>query len=397
MTKPPPQERAKRIRVHLSAGVAGVVAAGQELIEWKDSLPRGDFGPMVRNELGWNENKAERLMVVATHEVIANPANFAGLPPSPNTLYELTKLKKALAEALGAGEVHPDMRGSDAAALCQKYRRTTAATKAKTAEPNEPSLALPTSCEVRCADSAKAATWEGVTADLGVFSPPYNWGEDYDEYDDMLSPEAWRALLGEVTEHLVATGVGRICINVPGAIGRKPYLPVVPEVLRAVGWLVELEAEIIWDKATTGNRTSWGSWRSPSAPCLRDRTERILIFRSDNELRIPEGVLAAGDDGKLASPWLSAERFTELTQDLWKFSPARTDGSHPCPFPVELPRRLLQLYGWPGCTVVDPFAGSGTTGVAAVELGASAVLVDVSRSYCEVATQRVAAAAEAVA
>lgn len=391
------KERAERIRIAMSAGVAGVVAAGGELIDWKQSLPRGEFGPMVRDQLGWNDSKAERLMVVASHEVIANPANFAGFPPSPNTLYELAKLGESLAEALASGEVHPDMRGSDASQLYQKYRRNTASRKAERATA-APAPSLPTSVAVICADSAKVETWAGVTADLAIFSPPYNWGEDYDEYEDMLSPPTWRALLADVVDNLIGAGVARIAINVPGALGRRPYFPVVPEVLAAIAGLVDLEAEIIWDKATTGNRTSWGSWRSPADPCLRDRTERILIFRTGAELRIPPGVLVYDDDdGRPASPWLSAERFCELTQDLWKFSPARTDGSHPCPFPVELPRRLLQLYGWPGCTVVDPFAGSGTTGVAAVELGASAVLIDLSRSYCEVATQRVAAAAEAVA
>lgn len=106
------------VRTHLSAGVAGVVAAGQLLVEVRRSLPRGGFGPMLRTELGWNDDKAERLMAVARHEVLADSANFAELPASPNTLYELTKVPLAdLRRAIATGRVHPDMRGADVHSL----------------------------------------------------------------------------------------------------------------------------------------------------------------------------------------------------------------------------------------------------------------------------------------
>ncbi len=348
---------------------------------------------MVTDHLGWNLSKAERLIVVGTHEVLGNSANFADFPSSPNTLYELTKVPKdRLLEAIAAGDVHPDMLGSDASALARRAKARDAASERMAPDPGVVD-SPPPGFEIRCANAAQSRSYKNVIADLAVFSPPYFVGVDYDGADDTMSREEWAELLRSAAGHLVdIAGVARIVVNFPMGVDRRPYTPLLPVVLAALGDVAAPEAVIVWDKATTGNRTSWGSWRSPTDPAIRDRTELIAVFRTENQVRCPQAALELDEGGRRVSPWLSAGRFTELTQDLWTFAPARRDGSHPTPFPVELPRRVLQLYGWPGCTVVDPFAGSGTTGVAALGLGANAVLIDVSAAYCQVAGRRLQAA-----
>jgi site-specific DNA-methyltransferase (adenine-specific) len=57
-------------------------------------------------------------------------------------------------------------------------------------------------------------------------------------------------------------------------------------------------------------------------------------------------------------------------------------GGHPAPFPVELARRCIRLSTWPGEVVLDPFAGTGTTLLAARQLGRRATGVEVSEAYC---------------
>ena len=52
------------------------------------------------------------------------------------------------------------------------------------------------------------------------------------------------------------------------------------------------------------------------------------------------------------------------------------------PFPEEIPRRLIQLYTNKNETVLDPFAGSGTTNKVAMELGRKSVAVEISKKYC---------------
>jgi site-specific DNA-methyltransferase (adenine-specific) len=65
---------------------------------------------------------------------------------------------------------------------------------------------------------------------------------------------------------------------------------------------------------------------------------------------------------------------------------------HPAPFPVDLPRRLIELYTFTGDLVLDPFIGSGTTAVAAIETGRHFVGYDNDATYLETARARIAAA-----
>lgn len=80
----------------------------------------------------------------------------------------------------------------------------------------------------------------------------------------------------------------------------------------------------------------------------------------------------------------------EFTKSVWKFSAesAKRVG-HPAPFPVELPYRLIQLYTFLGEVVIDPFIGSGTTAVAALQTGRHFVGYDIDPAYVKLAIQRV--------
>jgi len=88
---------------------------------------------------------------------------------------------------------------------------------------------------------------------------------------------------------------------------------------------------------------------------------------------------------------LTSEEFTALTRSVWTFpTESAAKVGHPAPFPVELPRRLIKLYSWKGALVLDPFCGSGSTCVAAAQLGRLWIGVDTDPSYVELARQRVA-------
>jgi site-specific DNA-methyltransferase (adenine-specific) len=97
------------------------------------------------------------------------------------------------------------------------------------------------------------------------------------------------------------------------------------------------------------------------------------------------------ENGFKYSPWLDTETFLELTRDVWVIAPAvpsMIKQAHPAAFPSSLPERLIRLYAFPGAKVLDPFAGSGSTGQAAKDLGCSAVLLDIDSSYCELMQSR---------
>src|ERR1700690_2174691 len=87
---------------------------------------------------------------------------------------------------------------------------------------------------------------------------------------------------------------------------------------------------------------------------------------------------------------MTREDFMENTLDVWEIpaESARRVG-HPAPFPVELPARLIELYTYRHDLVLDPFACSGTTAVAAIRSGRHFAGYDLDGSYIELAEARV--------
>jgi site-specific DNA-methyltransferase (adenine-specific) len=80
----------------------------------------------------------------------------------------------------------------------------------------------------------------------------------------------------------------------------------------------------------------------------------------------------------------------ENTLDVWEIpAESATRVGHPAPFPIELPARLIELYTYREDLVLDPFAGSGTTAVAAVRAGRHFAGYDLDESYITLAETRV--------
>jgi len=215
---------------------------------------------------------------------------------------------------------------------------------------------------------------------LMVTSPPYNVGKDYDRD---LSLADYRTLLRSVfneTYRVLVNG-GRVCINVAN-LGRKPYIPLhsyVIEEMSELGFL--MRGEIIWNKsASSGTSTAWGSWKSATNPTLRDTHEYILVFSKGSYSRGPKG----------KEDTISKDDFLTCTKSVWEF-PAESARrvAHPAPFPVELPRRCIQLYSFKGDIVLDPFCGVGSTCVAALEDARHFVGYEVSAEYVATGNKRI--------
>jgi len=218
---------------------------------------------------------------------------------------------------------------------------------------------------------------------LVVTSPPYNVGLEYDGHEDTMSVAGWRALiktvLGEAWDRLVEGG--RLCVNVQHGVGRSPMIPLAFHVEGIGHELPEAQyrGAVVWHKGAT-NVTSWGSWRSPSNPVLRGTYEMVFVWSKGTMGR-------EGGEGDLSSG-----AFMEATLDTWHIAAEQSRGEHPAPFPVALAERLIRLYSWPGDSVLDPFCGVGSSGVAAKHASRSWVGVDVSETYCEIARDRIAKA-----
>lgn len=84
---------------------------------------------------------------------------------------------------------------------------------------------------------------------------------------------------------------------------------------------------------------------------------------------------------------LTVDEWREYTKTVWHIANV-TDPEHPAVFPVEIPRRLIKLFTFVGETVLDPFAGVGTTAAAAIQLGRHAVCVEQNGEYVRIMRDR---------
>ena len=75
-------------------------------------------------------------------------------------------------------------------------------------------------------------------------------------------------------------------------------------------------------------------------------------------------------------------------RNYWILGPEPNGNGHPATFPRELARRCIQLGSRKGDIVLDPFSGSGTTGVAANELGREAILIELNPEYADASRER---------
>ncbi len=271
-----------------------------------------------------------------------------------------------------------------------------------------------------------------ASVQLVVTSPPYNVAKDYSDHDDNLSLDAYVSLLNAVWRecYRVLVPGGRLCVNVANT-DRKPYLSLVSlidEGLRTSGQTWLHRGHIIWDKsASAGVSTAWGSFGRASNPTLRDVHEYITVW-SKEQLKLA----GAGESGVTGNQFVAWTRSIWRPEDLLpelqrkiaeKLADARQRGkddawiaesiaravwgqavvpgetvwemttesgvAHPAPFPVELPKRVIQLYTQPGDVVLDPFMGSGSTAIAAKLTGRHYVGYELSAEYCQLAEKRV--------
>ncbi len=226
---------------------------------------------------------------------------------------------------------------------------------------------------------------------LMVTSPPFHVGKAYDT--DRSFADFLAMLFRVFTEtYRVLEPGGRAAIEVAN-LGRRPYVTLsdlVMQMTREIGFLPR--GEIIWKKgAGASGSIAVGSFRSPANPVLRDLHSYILCLSKGRFDRAPS-VKARAKAGLPHVP-TTGEDFLRATLSVWDIRPeSARRAKHPAPFPVEIPRRLIEFYTFAGDLVLDPFIGSGTTAVAAVTTGRHYVGYELDQGYLDHAQTRIDAA-----
>ncbi|PSQ36010.1 modification methylase [Halobacteriales archaeon QS_9_70_65] len=256
---------------------------------------------------------------------------------------------------------------------------------------------METTHEMRVGD-ARDLEVDADSADLVVTSPPYPMVEMWDDGFAAQSPaaaaaleagdgdaafEAMHALLDDVWERVAgalrpggvaAVVVGDATRRLEGSFRLYPNHARVVEGLSAAG-LRQLPG-IVWRKPTNSTAKFMGSGTLPTNAYATLEHEHVLLFRNGDTRSFPPN-----DEDRYASAFFWEER-NEWFSDCWEVRGAGQtlddDGrrERSGAFPLEIPLRLVRMYSVRGDTILDPFAGTGTTATAALLEARSSVGVE---------------------
>jgi DNA modification methylase len=114
---------------------------------------------------------------------------------------------------------------------------------------------------------------------------------------------------------------------------------------------------------------------------VKNDLEHILFFRKPGGYRKPTNEMERRS-------FISTDDYAKWFSPVWTDVTGQQRSGHPAPYPLEIPRRLVQMFSFVGDTVVDPFAGTGTTALAALELGRSSISLEIEPTYIDMIRER---------
>ena len=259
---------------------------------------------------------------------------------------------------------------------------------------------------LRVGDAASMSHLDDDSVPLVVTSPPYPMVEQWDDLfaadDDVAAAlddgdgeaafEAMHALLDDVWNEVcrVLAPGGVVCVNVgdatrslDGDFRVYPNHSRIDAALRERG--LRALPDVVWRKPTNSGTKFMGSGTLPTNAYVTLEHEHVLLFRAGGPREFP-----TGDERRYESAFFWEER-NEWFSDLWEFpgTDQTVDGDRVAAFPLELPLRLVRMYSVYGDTVLDPFAGTGTTALAAMLAGRSSVGYDLAADRLAVLDDRI--------
>jgi DNA modification methylase len=114
---------------------------------------------------------------------------------------------------------------------------------------------------------------------------------------------------------------------------------------------------------------------------VKNDIEHILFFRKPGGYRKPTPEMEKRS-------FIITDDYIKWYAPVWMDVTGQLRRDHPAPYPVEVPRRLIRMFSFSGDTVVDPFAGTGSTALAALETGRNSISVEIEPRYVEMIEER---------
>lgn len=151
---------------------------------------------------------------------------------------------------------------------------------------------------------------------------------------------------------------------------------------------LEFHQDIIWHKCTAGVRRAGSVIQKPYPGYYYPNimTEYIMILRKKGPKIYKENSERKKEDSEIEIDTIFTN---DIANNIWNIAPVPPNQiEHPCPFPEEIPYRLISLYSYRGDVVLDPFAGSGTTLKVAKYLDRNFVGYDINEEYINLSRKR---------
>jgi site-specific DNA-methyltransferase (adenine-specific) len=246
------------------------------------------------------------------------------------------------------------------------------------------------------------------SVDLICTSPPYGVGIAYDTHDDDVEFEDYKVFARNwLTEaYNLLKDDGRIALNIPYEINRQKkggrifFVSEMYQIMKEIGFgffgIVDLEEQSPHRSKTT----AWGSWMSPSGPYIYNPKECVILAYKKSHIKKVKGepqwkgtpTEIEQEDGTIKKKVVYEEtdkkEFMELVFGQWNYF-ADTKSLTKASFSLDIPSKAIKILSYKNDVVLDPFAGSGTTLVAAEILGRRWLGIELSPNYTEIAKTRV--------
>jgi site-specific DNA-methyltransferase (adenine-specific) len=224
---------------------------------------------------------------------------------------------------------------------------------------------------------------------LAITSPPYWQLKDYGTENQIGFHDSYESYINNLNLvwkecYRVLHNGCRLCVNIGDQFARSVYygrykvIPIREEIIKFcenIGF--DYMGAIIWQKVTTSNTTGggvqMGSYPYPRNGILKLDYEFILLFKKLGDAPKP-----TKEQKELSK--MTAEEWNTFFAGHWNFAGAR-QSNHIAMFPEELPRRLIKMFSFVGETILDPFAGSGTTSLAAKNLERNSVGYEINPEF----------------
>jgi DNA modification methylase len=257
----------------------------------------------------------------------------------------------------------------------------------------------PTRHIIREHDARDLSEIQTESVHLICTSPPYGSLKEYPDhpgqlgnmpvYSDFLDEldEVWRHCLRIlVPGGRVACVVGDVCVSRRRG-GRHHVLPLGADIqVRARQLGFDNLTPIRWLKVANVALEASRSSRylgKPNLPngIIKNDIEHILFLRKPGGYRKPTAQMEQRSK-------IDSEDYKRYFAPVWSDVSGQVRKRHPAPYPLEIPRRLIRMFSFAGDIVVDPFGGTGTTALAALELGRDSITYEIDPSYVALTEER---------